>query len=286
MGTYPFANARFSRGLVACQPNSLICNGLLLVAVPPRGKQVSPRLRKIAASTSIITTVAGRPGGGGCAAGGFAGDGGPATAAELYCPYGVAVDSSGDLLISDAGNQRVREVSGSTGVINTIAGNGTYGYSGNGGAATAAMISNPEQLALNGAGNLYIAEQAASVLVKVNLSTGVISMVAGNGTTGIGNAPKGDGGPATLAQLSAPQGVAVDAAGDIFIADSNNQRVRKVNASTWVITTVVGSTVGYSGDGGTATQARMHNPWGLSFDTSGNLYIADSYNGVVRKVSP
>jgi hypothetical protein len=248
-------------------------------------------VRKIAASTGIITTVAGNGFGDGCAGGGFGGDGGPATKAQLFCPYGVAIDASGDLFISDTGNQRVREVNAQTGVITTIAGNGTYGHSGNGGAATDAMIGNPQQLALDSSRNLYIAEQGASVIAKVNLSTGIISTVAGNGTTGPGvtltdSVVKGDGGPATMAQLSSPQGVVLDPAGNIFIADSNNQRVRKVDASTGVITTVVGTTTGYSGDGGSAAKAQLHNPWGLFFDASGNLYIADSDNGVIRKVTP
>jgi sugar lactone lactonase YvrE len=248
-------------------------------------------VRKIAASTGIITTVAGTGFGHGCAGGGFGGDGGQATKAQLFCPNGVAVDASGDLFISDTGNQRVREVNAQTGVITTIAGNGTYGHSGSGGAATDAMIANPEQLALDSASNLYIAEQGASIIAKVNLSTGIISTVAGNGTTGPGvtvtdSAVKGDGGPATQAQLSSPQGVVLDSAGNIFIADSNNQRVRKVDASTGVITTVAGTTLGYSGNGGSAAQAQLHNPWGLCFDASGNLYIADSDNAVVRKATP
>ena len=248
-------------------------------------------VRKIAASTGIITTAAGTGSGEGCSAGSFEGDGGLATAAQLFCPYGVAVDSAGDLFISDAGNQRVREVNGSTGIITTIAGTGKYGYFGNGGAATSAVLGNPQQLALDGSGNLYIAEQGANVIARVNLSTGVISTVAGIGTIGpgvifSGSTDGGDGGPATKAQLSFPQGVALDAAGNIFIADSNNQRVREVNASTGIITTVAGTTTGYSGDGGPATQAQLHNPWGLFFDASGNLYVADAGNGVVRKVRP
>jgi sugar lactone lactonase YvrE len=248
-------------------------------------------LREIAASTGIITTVAGNGAGDGCSSGSFSGDGGPATKAELYCPYGVAIDASGDLFISDSDNQRVREVNARTGVITTIAGNGTYGYSGNGGAATDAMIGNPQQLALDSSGNLYIVEQGKCVSAKVNLSTGIISTVAGNGTIGTGvtstgSVVKGDGGPATMAQLSLPQGVALDPAGNIFIADSGSQRVRKVDASTGVITTVVGTTLGYSGNGGPAAQAQLHDPWGLFFDASGNLYIADSFNAVIRKVTP
>ncbi len=247
-------------------------------------------IRKVAASSGIITTVAGNGFGAGAAKGGFSGDGGPAKAAELYQPYGVVVDTAGTIFISDYGNQRVRKVDAATGIITTIAGNGTYGYSGNSGPATSAMIANPEQLALDASGNLYIAEQGASVVTKVNLSTGVISTIAGNGTVGPGNGtenPKvsGDGGLATKAQLAQPQGVALDAAGNVFISDSNNQRVRMVSASTGIITTVVGTTIGYAGDGGASNHAKVHNPEGLFFDASGNLYLADSYNSVVRKVT-
>jgi sugar lactone lactonase YvrE len=244
-------------------------------------------VRKITASTGIITTVAGN----GAAKGGFNGDGGPATSAELKMPYGIAVDSVGNLFISDMDNQRVRKVDGATGIITTIAGTGNYGYSGNGGAATSAMIGNPQQLALDGSDNLYIAEQGESVIVKVNLSTGIITTVAGDGSTSRDSLTAnptvvGDGGLATKAKLSDPQGVVVDADGNIFIADSGNHRVRKVTASTGIITTVVGSKIGYSGDGGASNRARLHNPEGLFFDAAGNLYIADSYNSVVRKVTP
>jgi sugar lactone lactonase YvrE len=248
-------------------------------------------VRKITASTGIITTVAGNGVGAGTATGGFSGDGGLATQAELEIPNGVAVDSVGNLFISDMGNQRVREVDAASGIITTIAGNGTYGYSGNGGAATSAMMGNPQQLALDGSGNLYIAEQGESVVVKVNLSSGIITTVAGDGTTGRDSGTAnptivGDGGIATKAKLAQPQGVALDADGNIFIADSNNGRVRKVTVSTGIITSVVGSKFGYSGDGGPSNRARLHNPEGLFFDAAGNLYIADSYNSVVRKVTP
>ena len=247
-------------------------------------------IRKIAVSTGVITTVAGNGFGAGSARGGFSGDGGPAKAGELYQPYGVAVDADGNLFISDLSNQRVRKVDAATGIITTIAGNGTYGCSGNSGPATSAMIANPEQLALDASGNLYIAEQGANVVAKVDLSTGVISTIAGNGTAGKGNGTEnpvvtGDGGLATKAQLAQPQGVALDSAGDVFIADSNNQRVRMVSASTGIITTVVGTTIGYSGDGGASNHAKVHNPEGLFFDAAGNLYLVDSYNSVVRKVT-
>lgn len=243
-------------------------------------------IRKITASTGIITTVVGNGYAAGTSSGGFSGDGGLGTQAELNHPRGVLVDPAGDIFISDTGNQRVREVNGSTGMITTIAGNGTYGNSGNGGQGIAAMIAAPHQLAIDAAGNLYIANYADNIISKVNLSTGIITTVAGNGTMGDGYKVSGDGGLATQAQLAGPQGVVVDSAGNIYISDAGNQRVRKVTASTGIITTVVGTTVGYTGDGGPAAVAQLHNPEGLFIDAAGNLYIADAYNGVVRKVTP
>ncbi|MFC5861169.1 hypothetical protein ACFPT7_02565 [Acidicapsa dinghuensis] len=244
-------------------------------------------VRRVDAATGIITTIAGYAYSAQYEIGGFAGDGGLATKAKLYLPRGLAIDAAGDLFISDSSNQRVRKIDSKTGIITTIAGNGTYGYSGDDGAAVQAMVSNPEQLALDGNGNLYITEQGASVIVRVNLTSGLIQTVAGNGASGDGaGAVIGDGGPATKAQLSNPQGVALDSSGNIFIADSNNQRVRMVSAATGIITTVAGTSVGYVGDGGPADLAKLHNPEGLFFDSSGVLYIADSYNSVVRKIAP
>lgn len=207
-------------------------------------------VRKITAPTGVITTVAGNGFGAGAAKGSFSGDGGAATQAELNQPYGVVVDSAGNIFISDLGNQRIRKVDAETGIITTVAGDGTYGYSAKSGDAVSAMIANPEQLALDGSGNLYIAEQGANVIAKVNLSAGTISTIAGNGSVGQGNGTEsptvtGDGGLATKAELAQPQGVAVDAAGNVFISDTNNQRVRMVTASTGIITTVVGTTIGY-----------------------------------------
>lgn len=227
-------------------------------------------VRKITATTGIITTVAGNGYGAGESYGGSSGDGGPAVFAELNHPWGLAIDSAGDLFIADNGNNRIQEVSTSTGMIKTVAsfGNGT----------------NPQGLALDGAGNLYIADQGKCEVERLNLSTNLLTTVAGNGTVGEGQSVVGDGGPATSAVLAEPQGVILDAAGDIFISDSNDQRVREVTASTGIIKTVVGTTTGYSGDGGAATSAKLHNPEELFFDASGNLYIADSYNGAIRKV--
>ena len=205
------------------------------------------RIRKVDAVMGIITTVAGN----GIA--GYSGDGGAATSAQLS-PHlqGIVVDAAGNLYIADAGNNRIRKVTAATGVIITVAGNGTTGYSGDGGAATSAELGNSYGVAVDAAGNLYIADNGNSRIRKVDAVTSIITTVAGNGIAGY----TGDGGAATSAELDHPQGVGVDAAGNLYIVD--NDRIRKVNAATGAITTVAGSGIaGYSGDGGAATSASL-----------------------------
>jgi sugar lactone lactonase YvrE len=222
----------------------------------------------------VISTVAGT------GAQGFSGDGGAATSAQLDSPYGVAVDGSGNLFIADLSNSRVRKVVLSTGVISTVAGTGAPGLSGDGGAATSAQLSSPYGVAVDGSGNLFIADRGNSRVRKV-LSTGVISTVAGTWPAGF----SGDGGAATSAQLKYPEGVAVDGSGNLFIGDPVNHRVRKVALSTGVISTVAGTGAqGFSGDGGAATSAQLNYPNGVAVDGSGNLFIADYGNDRVRKV--
>jgi sugar lactone lactonase YvrE len=222
----------------------------------------------------IICTVAGD------GTGGYSGDGGPATSAELYNPEGAAVDSSGNLYIGDRNGNNVRKVT-PAGVISTAAGNGTPGYSGDGGAATSAQLREPSGVAVDSSGNLYIADESNSRIRKVT-TAGVISTVAGNGTVGY----SGDGGAATSAQLWAPRGVAVDSSGDLYIADAGNNDIRKVTPAG-IISTVAGvlSAGGYSGDGGAATGAQLNLPGGVAVDGSGNFYIADTLNQRVRKVT-
>ena len=229
------------------------------------------RIRKVDTS-GVISTVAGN------VTGGYSGDGGAATSAELNSPSGIAVDSSGNIYFADSGNNRIRKVN-SSGVISTVAGNGTQGYSGDGGAATSAELNYPAGVAVDSSGNIYIATWDSRIR-KVN-SSGVISTVAGNGTNGY----SGDGGAANSAELYYPDGIAVDSSGNIYIADIYNNRIRKVNSSG-VISTVAGNgTGGYSGDGGAATSAELYYPYGIAVDSSGNIYIADSYNQRIRKVS-
>ena len=226
-----------------------------------------------ASASSVINTVAGN------GTSGYSGDGGPATSAQLYVPYFVAFDASGNMFISDASNHVIRKVTPS-GVISTFAGNGTSGNTGGGGPATSAELRNPTGLAVNAAGDLFIADSIANVVREVN-TAGIISTVAGTGSVGY----SGDGGPATSASLHGPQGLAFDSAGNLFIADVHNEVVREVNTSG-VISTVAGNhTSGYSGDGGPATSAELNFPTDIAFNASGNLFIADEANNVVREVS-
>jgi sugar lactone lactonase YvrE len=239
-----------------------------------------------------IKTVAGDGFGNGIyGSGGFAGDSGPATSAELNMPFGVAFDAAGNFYIADSTNNRIRKVTLATGVITTVAGNGTaYTYAGDGGPATSAALNSPDGVALDSAGNIYIADSGNSVIRKVTVATGIITTAAGTGVKGF----SGDTGPATSAQLSTPYGIALDSAGNLYIADSGNGRVRKVTASTGIITTVAGNVPAYypgtmtqmpAGDGGAATSSSILEPFGLAFDPSGNLYISDTAAAQIRKVS-
>jgi len=235
------------------------------------GDMWNGRIRKVTPA-GTITTVAGSW------RAGYSGDGGPATAASLNGPQGVAVDAAGNLYIADGDNWRIRKVTPG-GTIATVAGSGHQGYSGDGGPATAASLSYPSGVAVDAAGNLYIADRLNNRIRKVTPS-GTIATVAGNGQSGY----SGDGGPATAASLSYPSGVAVDAAGNLYIADPGNSRIRKVTPAG-TITTVVGRwQAGYSGDGGPATAASLYWPEGVAVDAAGNLYIADTVNGRIRKV--
>jgi sugar lactone lactonase YvrE len=232
-------------------------------------------VRRVDFVTGVIATVAGN------GTAGYSGDGGAATSAELHTPNGVAVDAAGNLFIVDENNAVIRKVAAATGVITTVAGNGTPGFAGDGGPAISAELNQPDYVALDAAGNLYIAEGLNDRVRVVNGSTGIITTVAGNGTQGYA----GDGGAATSAELYNPTAIVVNAAGYIYIADSGNSRVRKVNTGG-IITTVAGNgTSGYTGDGGSALAAEISYPSGLALDNSGNLYIADSRNNVVREVN-
>jgi hypothetical protein len=230
-------------------------------------------IRKVAAGTGIITTFAGT------STPGYAGDNGPATSALLRSPYDVAVSGS-NVYIADSGNSVIRKVSGGT--ITTVAGNGTQGYSGDGGPATSAELHSVPSIAVDGSGNLYIIDYENNVVREVTASNGYINTIAGNGSAGY----TGDGGPATKAELNKPYKIAVDSYGNLYIADTGNNVVRKVTAGTGVITTVAGNgTASYAGTGVPATTAELDRPYAVAVDASGNLYIVDTQNFVVRKVT-
>ncbi|MEO7804525.1 MAG: NHL repeat-containing protein, partial [Actinomycetota bacterium] len=229
----------------------------------------SHRIRKVSRS-GLITTVAGN------GVPGFTGDGGLATSASLNTPTGIAVDSAGTLYISDTGNHRVRRVA--FGTISTFAGNGAAGYSGEG-LAIIVSLNSPIGLAVDPSNNLYIADSGNNRVRKVSAS-GFISTLAGNGTAGF----SGDSSLAVIAQLNSPSGVAADAMGNVFIADTNNHRVRQVTVGL-VITTMAGNGfAGYSGDGGPAAAAQLNSPFGLAVDSLGSVYVADRDNHRVRQL--
>ncbi len=210
---------------------------------------------------------------------GYSGDGGPALSAQLKFPAGVAVDPAGTIYVTDLAAEVVRVIS-PAGAISTYAGQGTAGYSGDGGAATQAQLNDPMALTLDSAGNLYIADCGNNVVRKVS-KNGTISTVAGNGSGGY----SGDGVPATQAALNQPEGLAVDSLGSIYIADTFNNRVRAVG-SNGVIQTVAGTGFSsFSGDGGSPSSAALFLPTDVATDSAGNLYIADFGNSRIRKVA-
>ena len=293
------------------------------------------RIRRVNRETGIITTIVGS------GERGFAGDGGPAAAAKLYFPHGLAIDEAGNLFIADAGNHSIRKVEPKTGTISTVAGSGQTEFYGDGGPATAAGLFAPRGVALDERGTLFIADTQHGCIRKVDRE-GRITTVAGSDPSLVerGAVPKylwhpvgvavgpeaqiywadatlnrvkkadpsridpktksgwitivaggemmgfsGDGGPAREAELEAPAAVAFDSKGNLYLADHNNLRIRRIDAKTGVITTIAGNGQrGFSGDAGPATGASLNAPAGLAFDANDNLYIADAGNHRVRMI--
>lgn len=229
------------------------------------------RVRRVDAVTGIITTIAGN------GRFGFSGDGGPATSAALRTPFEVIFDKNQNLLIADVDNARVRSVDATTGTITTIAGNGNFRFSGDGGVATSAGVV-PYRLALDHLGNLLIADIDNARIRRVDTRTRIISTVAGNGNFGF----NGDGGPATSARISSPHAVTADGGGNIYFADTDNNRIRMVDSSG-IITTVVGTTIS-NGDNGPAINADLAGPFGLTVDRNNNLLIAGAFDHRIRRV--
>jgi sugar lactone lactonase YvrE len=265
-------------------------------------------------SPGIVSTVAGR------GSSGYSGDGGPATSAQLNSPMGMVRDNQGNLYIADSANNVIRKIN-ADGIISTAAGNGTAGYSGDGGPATQAQLAFPSAVAIDRAGSLYVADLLNFCIRKIDTngiistfvtppsgslikgvtadaagnvyysswiegvwkvdSQGVTTRIAGNGNQGF----SGDGGPATDAQTSGVAGLALDSRGNLYMAEILNSDIRKVDANG-IITTVAGSQqFGYSGDGGPATNARLNGPTDVRIDAAGDLYIVDSSNNRIRKVN-
>ncbi|HEV8132808.1 MAG TPA: IPT/TIG domain-containing protein [Acidobacteriota bacterium] len=235
------------------------------------------RIRKVDARTGIISTAVGT------GEAGFSGDSVTPTTATLNSPQGLAFDSQGNLYIVDTLNHRIRKVDFRTGIITTVAGNGRRDFAGDNGPAAAAALSSPVGgIAIDTSGNVYFADTDNQRIRRVDSRTGVITTVAGTGFSDF----SGDNGPATAAALRRPRGLVVDPAGNLFIADTENHRIRKVDFRTGVISTIAGTGQrGSSGDGGPAVAALLNFPRGLTLDSTGNLYIADSSNHRIRKVN-
>lgn len=226
--------------------------------------------------TGVKTTVAGS------GSYGHTGDGGAATAATLNRASGVAVDKAGNIYIADQQNNCIRKVTAATGIITTIAGTGSAGYSGDGSAATSAQFNSPVGISVDAKGNLYIADNGNNVVRKIDAVTGIITTIAGTGIAGY----SGDNGLAISAMINYPQQAVADTAGNVYISDQFNSRIRRVDAISGIITTFSGNGLaGYNGDGTPASSATLNNPVGLCFDASYNLYIGDMVNHRIRKIT-
>ncbi len=214
----------------------------------------------------------------------YQGDGGLATASPIFLPGGVALDGAGNIYLSDTLNDRVRRVDAVTGLITTVAGNGTIGFAGDGGLGTQALIASPAGLAVDGAGFLYVADTGNHAIRRIDLATDIITTVAGQlGQQGY----TGDGKAATSSKLTSPEGVSFDLAGDMIVADTGNNVIRRVDAATGIISTIAGTGVaGYNGDGGLATAAYLNTPWGSTVGADGSIYISDRDNHRIRRIDP
>jgi sugar lactone lactonase YvrE len=231
-------------------------------------------IRKVDA-TGNITTIAG------IGTQGFSGDAGLAIAATFDSPQGLVLDSANNLYLADTHNHRIRRIDATTGLVTTIAGTGSPGFSGDNALATAVQLNLPTALALDATGNLYLADTGNHRIRRISATTGIITTIAGIGTQGF----SGDAGPATSASIDSPTGLALDSANNLYLADTHNHRVRRIDATTGLITTIAGTgTPGFSGDAAAATTAALALPHGITIDSSGNLYFADTENHRIRRI--
>ena len=212
----------------------------------------------------------------------FRGDGALATYSPIFLPTGVVVDAAGNVYLSDSNNNRIRRVDALTGIMTTVAGNGSLGYAGDGGLAVLAMVSTPAGLTMDGAGNIYFADTGNQVVRRIDALTGIITTVVGQGGV---EGYEGDGAAATAAELSFPEAVVFDMAGNMYVSDTGNNVVRVVGKDGKIATFAGTGAPGYNGDGVAATAAELNGPWGLAAATDGSLYIADLSNNRVRQVS-
>ncbi len=234
------------------------------------------RVRMVEASTGIITTIAGTGGSG------YSGDGGPAASAEMQRPIDLAFDAEGRLLVAELANHVIRRIDLSDGMISTIAGTGVEGFNGDANLATEAALSNPRGIVSDASGNLFISDTANNLIRQVDANTGVITTIAGTGQQEF----SGDGGPATAAGLNRPGGIAADKSGNLYVADRFNNRIRRIDRETGLISTIAGNGAeGFAGDDGSPTDALLHRPSGVTVSGGGGfIVIADTLNNRIRRV--
>ena len=250
------------------EPINVLLDGLGNYYIADRNHN---RIRKVSAS-GIITTIAGT------GVGGYSGDNGPATAAKIYAPVGMAFDAAGNLYFADDYNNRVRKIS-LAGIITTVAGTDTAGYNGDHIPATSARLYSPHHIVFDSYGNLYICDMGNHRIRRVNTS-GIITTTVGTGSAGY----SGDDSAAIQARIHSPYGIAIEPGGSIIFSDYMEHCIRKINASG-IITTVAGTgTLGYNDDNIPATSAQLNTPCGVTFDQTGNIYIADGSNSRIRKI--
>lgn len=261
-------------------PGGIVIDGLSNVYVTDVRNHRNHRIRRIDGETGIITTIAGT----GVEGNGDSeddGDGGPAVNARLARPRELARDAAGSLHFVELNSNRLRKIEAHTGIIRTVTGGGAEGFSGDGGPAIEAEIARPHGIAIDGGGNIFIADFNNHRIRRIDAATGKIDTIAGDGTAAF----SGDDGPAVDAQVSFPANGDFDPAGNYLFCDAGNRRVRRIDAVTGIITTVVGNgEAAASGDGGPATGASVFSPHAIAFDAFGNLYVADAPGHQIRRV--